>query len=84
MIQEFFFDCIESLLKKKRSESARRPELVPNRYKRSHSQDRAKYGIMKQSTSATEVLQKQRAFEKTSDKDKQQVLLDFIQNKAVL
>ena len=42
MLQELFFDCIESLLKKKRSESAKRHELLPNRYKRPYSNDRAR------------------------------------------
>ena len=85
MLQELFFDCIESLLKTKRSESARRNDSLSNRYKRPQSHGhRAKDGLMKSSTSVTEVLASKRAFEKTSDKDKQQVLLEFIQNKAVL
>ena len=85
MLQELFFGCIESLLKKRKSDSAKRTDLLSNRPKRPQSHDhRAKYGLVRSSTSAAEVLAKQRAFEKTSDKDRQQVLLEFIQNKAVL
>ena len=71
MVQEFFFDCIESLLKQKRSDSAKRTDSAPNRYRRPYSHDRAHQNLMRSTNAVTEVLGKQRAFEKTSDKDKQ-------------
>lgn len=76
LMQEMFFDCIQSLVKTQIS--------LEKRKVRSRPASSGNYQSMASTAASRNVLQTSKAFERMTEAQKQGVLLDFIQNKAVL
>ena len=87
MLQEMFFDCIESLLKqKKRKENSIRPSDEIEKLKKIKA-EKAVHTAMDnaiQQRSINDIINIKKNFDKMLDVEKVNVLTKFIENKAVL
>lgn len=89
MMQEFFFQCVEGALKKKQRKThsqMARNDHVKKQYRynknRIFMMDCEDTGALAESQ--PEMTFTKQRFEHFSDSEKQQVLVDFVSNKAVL